>query len=382
MGPVAVHPRVPALGAGGARPAPPRRGHRVEGLAQDGRGQGRHREVATGGAVAVVVEREPGPVAAGVLLAAQLGVLVGVDERGVVLDRGQRPASESPQLDRVDPPRLRHERLLHRGELVAGEPGRQSGGGVGDHGGVLGGEGAVGERVGGDGETVMEVGGQLDRPGGGRAPGPGLPREPRAGRRAPRVRGHRRPLGPRDQCELHRMQSRPGPRELGDRGGVLIRRQPRDLDPVQRLASCTAATTAAGWPGVGWRSRAADMDAVQFELVFDGRPSSSPVENADGAACVDGVRSRSGPPAPAGRRWRRDLPLCTADLTCSLCAKRRREAGRGLLCGDADRIPESASASAAAPTAESRRVASRPPHPPRGYASCRGRSRSSDADSR
>ena len=106
VGPVAVRARLPALAARGAEPAATRRGHRVEGLAQDRRRQGRHREVAAGRAVAVVVEREPGPCQRGDLLVPQLGVLVGVEDRGVVLDRRQRAARESPQLDRVDPPGL------------------------------------------------------------------------------------------------------------------------------------------------------------------------------------------------------------------------------------------------------------------------------------
>ena len=106
---------------------------------------------------------------------------------------------------------------------------------MGDHRRVLGGHGPLGERVGGGREPVVEVRGQPHRPRGGGASGPGLPREPRPRGRAPGGRGHPRPLRRGDQLELQRVQ--PGPRscQLGDRPGVLVRSQPLDHDPVERL---------------------------------------------------------------------------------------------------------------------------------------------------
>ena len=99
-GPVRV-----GVGAGvGAAAA--RGGELLDGLAQDGAGQGRHREVAGHGAVVVVVQGEPGPLQGGGLLLAQQGVLVGVDHRDVALDDLQGPARGPAEPDRVEPLRL------------------------------------------------------------------------------------------------------------------------------------------------------------------------------------------------------------------------------------------------------------------------------------
>ena len=158
--PVPLDSLVSCLGGARSETAAAGSGDRVEDLLEDRPGQRGHSEMAGESAVAVVVERQPGPGECGGLLVAELAVLVGVDDGCVVLDGGEGATSEAAELGRIDAPGLVDEASLDRGDLFAREPGRELCGGGRDDGCVVGGQLAVGECLRGGRQPVVEVRGQ------------------------------------------------------------------------------------------------------------------------------------------------------------------------------------------------------------------------------
>ena len=232
-----------------------------------------------GGAVAVVVEGEPGPVASGGLSSSLSWASSWASTTAASpLDRAQRPAGESPELDRVDPARLRHERGLHGGALLVGEPG-----------GSREVAWAITEACSGDRSPRSRASGwpasrssrsvaSLTARAAAAPPERVCVREPCPGRRAPGLGGHRRLLGGGDQLELQRVRAGHGPSELGDRAGVLTR--PRAVRRRRPRRAPRAPPPPPRPGGRAWGGARGPLSwAIILEHVFEQQGQQAPVED-------------------------------------------------------------------------------------------------------
>ncbi len=220
----------------------------MQGSLEDRCGEGGDGEVPGGGAVAVVAQGQPRVVPGVVLFGADQVVLVGVDDRFVGFDPGQRPSAGLAEGGGVHQLGFVHQHRFDLGSLTRGESAGELPDGMVDHRRVVTGDTRrrTGRLLGGGEPPVQRVG-EFHRSGGIAAGAAGGLGEPGAGVGVPGPCGHPRPLSACDQPEFHRFQAADRPVDLDHRRRIRPRRNRRiGVDPADRLVDLRQPHTQAG----------------------------------------------------------------------------------------------------------------------------------------